>query len=455
MKYYTAPPLLLPILLLSAPQLATAFPSSILSQAASQDPTFAARAAEILSSSTFNSKRQIVTADGATRIFEPVGIFNAEAQLVDVGPGSGHEWIAPGPEDLRGPCPGLNAFANHGFLPHNGYATITQFIEATNSVVGMGVQLAAFLAVLGAGIDGDGISWSIHGTPPPGVGGPLSGFGHGLSGSHNKYESDASPTRPDLYQTGNNYKLIIDQFRQLISMSPNGIIDLNSLTAFRSQRFDDQVSSNPFFFNGPFTGVLVQPAAYTFIYRFMANHSLESPHGELRSEVLQSWFGVEEEEEGEGGGEYVWREGWERIPLNWYKRPIEYPYDNAYFLADAANAAALYPKFLNIGGNTNGPNTFTGLNITSFTSGLFPAENFFTKKDSFACFAYQFAAQAKPDLLGALDVVTGQIPSLTSQVKALMGELEGCSQLREVDEELLMQFQGYRRSKGEGIVKRF
>lgn len=72
-----------------------------------------------------------------------------------------------------------NAFANHGFLPHNGYATVTQFIEATNSVVGMGVQLAAFLAVLGAGIDGDGISWSIHGTPPPGVGGPLSGFGHG------------------------------------------------------------------------------------------------------------------------------------------------------------------------------------------------------------------------------------------------------------------------------------
>lgn len=183
-----------------------------------------------------------------------------------------------------------------------------------------------------------------------------------------------------------------------------------------------------------------------------------------------------------------------------YKRPIEYPYDNAYFLADAANAAALYPKFLNIGGlvlthpptyssshlftnqpltpssffsfshrNTNGPNTFTGLNITSFTSGIFPAENFFTKKDSFACFAYQFAAQAKPDLLGALDAVMGSIPSLTSgvtsltggvtsltsQVKALMGELEGCSQLRGVDEELLMQFQGYRRSKGEGIVKRF
>lgn len=117
MKYYTAPPFLL--LLSFAPQLATAFPSSILSQAASQDPTFAARAAEILrssssSSNTFNSKRQIVTADGATRIFEPVGIFHAEAQLVDVGPGSGHEWIAPGPEDLRGPCPGLVSFVIGG-----------------------------------------------------------------------------------------------------------------------------------------------------------------------------------------------------------------------------------------------------------------------------------------------------------------------------------------------------
>lgn len=107
MKYYTPSPLLL--LLSSAPHFTTAFPSSILSQAAAQDPAFAARAAEILrSSNTFNSKRrQILTADGATKIFEPVGIFNAEAQLVDVGPGSGHEWIAPGPEDLRGPCPGL------------------------------------------------------------------------------------------------------------------------------------------------------------------------------------------------------------------------------------------------------------------------------------------------------------------------------------------------------------
>lgn len=31
-----------------------------------------------------------------------------------------YKWVAPGPTDQRGPCPGLNAFANHGYIPHNG-----------------------------------------------------------------------------------------------------------------------------------------------------------------------------------------------------------------------------------------------------------------------------------------------------------------------------------------------
>ncbi|KAL2860991.1 peroxidase family protein [Aspergillus lucknowensis] len=30
------------------------------------------------------------------------------------------EWIAPGPNDSRGPCPGLNTLANHGYLPRDG-----------------------------------------------------------------------------------------------------------------------------------------------------------------------------------------------------------------------------------------------------------------------------------------------------------------------------------------------
>ena len=45
----------------------------------------------------------------------PFTTFN-ENQLIDVT--GEHAWVAPGPSDIRGPCPGLNALANHGYFPH-------------------------------------------------------------------------------------------------------------------------------------------------------------------------------------------------------------------------------------------------------------------------------------------------------------------------------------------------
>ena len=45
----------------------------------------------------------------------PFTTFN-ENQLIDVT--GTYAWKAPGPDDLRGPCPGLNALANHGYFPH-------------------------------------------------------------------------------------------------------------------------------------------------------------------------------------------------------------------------------------------------------------------------------------------------------------------------------------------------
>jgi len=56
-------------------------------------------------------------------------------------------------------CLGLNAFANHNFLPHSGYATVQQYIDATMNVVGMGGQLSLFLSALGGAIDGDILNW--------------------------------------------------------------------------------------------------------------------------------------------------------------------------------------------------------------------------------------------------------------------------------------------------------
>jgi hypothetical protein len=63
--------------------------------------------------------------------------FNAAEQLIDVS--GDHAFVPPdfSAGDLRGPCPGLNALANHNYMPHNGFATIDQFVQATNQVFGM------------------------------------------------------------------------------------------------------------------------------------------------------------------------------------------------------------------------------------------------------------------------------------------------------------------------------
>jgi hypothetical protein len=96
------------LLLATLVPLTSAFPAAIL-EAAAGDPSILARAEEL---SRSLAGRQ-AGAGAATLLFEPVPIFNADKQYINVTKGSGHEYVPPGPNDLRGPCPGLNAFANH------------------------------------------------------------------------------------------------------------------------------------------------------------------------------------------------------------------------------------------------------------------------------------------------------------------------------------------------------
>lgn len=296
----------------------------------------------------------------------------------------------------------------------------------------MGPLLAGFLSILGAAIDGDLTAWSMAGTPSVAQAGVTGALGNGLVGSHNKYEGDASPTRPDLYQSGNNYMTVSSQFQDLINHSPDGKVTIDSLTDFRSYRFDQQIASNPYFFNGPFSGVLVQPAAYTFIFRYMANHSEADPTGLLSYDVIQSWFGVEGTI-----GNYNAVQGTERIPDNWYRRPQAYPYEVDYFLADVLNAAALHPKFLDIGGNTGTTNSFTGVDLGNLTGGLFNLATL-TQGNNLGCFVYQLSAQAKPDIL------LGLLTPLLNTIGNLIAPLS-CPQLEAIDQSQLEAFPGYKK----------
>ena len=202
------------------------------------------------------------------------GAPDAEAALLGFNPSTQYvsntgkyAFVAPGAGDQRGPCPGLNAMANHGYLPHNGIATIPEFISGTYQVFGMGADLSTFLAIYGAVFDGDLTSYSIGGPDPNLVSNlGLLGEPQGLSGSHNKYEGDVSPTRGDLFQYGNDYQVQLSQFKELYALGmADDNYDLTLLTSYRATRFQESVSENPYFFNAPFSGVVASPAAVRII----------------------------------------------------------------------------------------------------------------------------------------------------------------------------------------------
>lgn len=43
-----------------------------------------------------------------------------------------HAFKAPGNSDQRGPCPGLNALANHGYIARNGITSFAEVVTAIN-----------------------------------------------------------------------------------------------------------------------------------------------------------------------------------------------------------------------------------------------------------------------------------------------------------------------------------
>lgn len=61
--------------------------------------------------------------------------FDPSTQAVSVS--GEHVWQAPGPDDLRGPCPALNSMANHGYIPRNGFVSAPQAIQAMYDVFGV------------------------------------------------------------------------------------------------------------------------------------------------------------------------------------------------------------------------------------------------------------------------------------------------------------------------------
>ncbi|TXB95668.1 hypothetical protein FocTR4_00016117 [Fusarium oxysporum f. sp. cubense] len=343
--------------------------------------------------------------------------FDSKRQRISVS--GEHEFLPPNLKagDQRGPCPGLNALANHGYLPRNGVADMQTIIKATNEVYGMSLDLGGFLAVYGTVFNGNPVSLN----PGYSIGGPsrfsqniLNGGGilgtpSGLSGTHNKYESDVSATRGDLYVTGNNFHVILERFVEYwsaIRENTPAPEQYSALAPFHYKRFQDSEKTNSHFFYSPFAGVLVSPAAYSFPPRMMANHSDKYPEGYLSHEFT--------------------------IPD---------------FLVDVLEHAAKYPRLLNIGGNTGKVNSFSGVDIGDLTGGVFNTA-MLLKGDNLECFVMQIIMAAAPDVLGSqFTDVTKALRPLADKLRQLLAG-KTCSKLQKVNMKLFEKFPGYTESYG-------
>ncbi|KAH9474945.1 Aromatic peroxygenase [Psilocybe cubensis] len=162
-----------------------------------------------------------------------------------------HPWKPVRPSDQRGPCPGLNTLASHGWLPRNGIATPAQIITAVQEGYNMENDLARFVTYAAHLVDGNVVTdlLSIGGKskltgpapPPPAIVGGLN--------THAVFEGDASNTRSDAF-LGNNHEFNETLFDQLVGYANKygaGKYNVTVAGEFKWRRIQDSIATNPEF----------------------------------------------------------------------------------------------------------------------------------------------------------------------------------------------------------------
>jgi hypothetical protein len=319
-----------------------------------------------------------------------------------------HAFKAPTANDIRGPCPGLNAAANvrdftnqrdvfnalqHNFLARDGITTYTELLDAQQNLWNVGYDLATVLAVIGVVQNGDIVTGKLSigcdATSRTAALGGLNLLGRepGLN-SHSRFEADASLTRNDFYtNNGDNFSFngtLFARMKEVADRVSNGNFDQKTMAAYRSQRYDESLAQNPNFFFGPL-GILLYGAS-SFLYELFAPYGTE---GQADLDTMASYFGTAQDSNG------AWRYTAERIPDNWHNR--RQPYTLSLGVNEVLAQYLAYPKLF--GGNV-GVNNFNGLNFGSIRDGKLP--NSATAGD-LLCLLYQLATQQIPNgLTGGL-----------------------------------------------------
>ncbi|CAA9964295.1 hypothetical protein CFE70_007046 [Pyrenophora teres f. teres 0-1] len=308
-----------------------------------------------------------------------------------------HAYTPPGPNDIRGPCPGLNAAANHNFLSHDGITNFEELVDMQQNVYNVGYDLSVLLTVLGIQAGGDVVTGKLSigcdATSRTALL-PLLGRQPGLNG-HNKFEADSSLTRNDYYTSnGDNYNFngtLFGNMKKVADRVSGGKFDRNALAAYRSQRYDESRRENPNFLFGPLSLLLF--GASSFLYELFPSYG---PEGTPDLATISSFYGAVEDPSAKGG----WRHVPERIPENWFSRRA--PYNNLLVTTEILAQYLQYPKLF--GGNA-GKDNFNALGtpFNVIKDGILPSSA------KLECFLYQLATSPVPGMLSTVTDITGSL----------------------------------------------
>ena len=66
-----------------------------------------------------------------------------------------HDFQPPSPNDIRGPCSGLNRAANHDYIDRSGITTFEELIQMQMELYNFDLLLSTVLTIVGVALDGN------------------------------------------------------------------------------------------------------------------------------------------------------------------------------------------------------------------------------------------------------------------------------------------------------------